>query len=176
MRELVSSVQKGKPIIALIESDASRGGLTLEQVHAQLKAAEGSYAKWGFDPVGSDPTDEVPPAKAPMPKADALGLVTEVGLNVLEAASGLDLDGDGDVGQLNDENSAKAATTPSGQILFDHLFAFDPIEWNRIGHFQDVTMRLIAERLLPEAAGKTYIAREVLAPRPTHPLESESDG
>ena len=49
MRELVSSTTMAKPIIALVEPDAPRGGLSLEEVRAQLLEAEGSYAKWGFD-------------------------------------------------------------------------------------------------------------------------------
>ena len=49
MRELVSSTIQQKPIIALIDTDASRGGLSLAEVHDQLEEAEGSYAKWGFD-------------------------------------------------------------------------------------------------------------------------------
>eukprot|EP00966_Prymnesium_polylepis_P108200 2504989-Prymnesium_polylepis.1 len=38
---------------------------------------------------------------------------------------------------------------PSGEQLYNAVFAQEPIEWNRLGRFQDVTMRLIAERLLP---------------------------
>ena len=91
MRELVSSFQLGKPIIPLIDPDASRGGLSQEEVRERLHEAEGSYLKWGFD----------------------------------------------------------AGTTPRAAELYAHLFAREPIEWNRIGCFQDVTMRLIAERLLP---------------------------
>ena len=49
MRELVASTRMRKPIIALIDPDASRGGLSLDEVHARLLTAEGSYAKWGFD-------------------------------------------------------------------------------------------------------------------------------
>ena len=90
MRELVASTMKAKPIIALIDPDASRGGLSLEQVRERLVSAESRYGAWGFD----------------------------------------------------------AATTPSGSALYDHLFAREPIEWNRLGVFQAVTMRLIAERLL----------------------------
>lgn len=57
-----------------------------------------------------------------------------------------------------------------GEALYDHLFAHSPIEWNRIGHFQDVTMRLIAERLLPAgAAGSTYVDNEVIS-RKRRPL------
>ena len=73
MRELVASTRMRKPIIALIDPDASRGGLSLDEVHAGLLKAEGSYAKWGFD--------------------------TE--------------------------------TTPSGEALYSHLIANEPIEWNR---------------------------------------------
>ena len=39
---------------------------------------------------------------------------------------------------------------PQGEELFKALFANDYIEWDRVGCFQDVTMRLIATRLLPE--------------------------
>ena len=35
------------------------------------------------------------------------------------------------------------AAAPRGDALYAHLFAAEPIEWNRLGHFQDVTMRLI---------------------------------
>jgi hypothetical protein len=50
MRELVSSTIRKKPVIALVDSDGSRGGLTREQVHLQLIHADDSYPKWGFDP------------------------------------------------------------------------------------------------------------------------------
>lgn len=48
MRELVSSTVKLKPIISLVDTDGSRGGLTLEEVHKELIDGELSYAKWGF--------------------------------------------------------------------------------------------------------------------------------
>jgi hypothetical protein len=129
MRELVSTTTKRKPTIALIDPDASRGGLSVEEVHAQLLEAEASYAKWGFD----------------------------------------------------------ANTTPNGEALHGHLFQAMAIEWNRacshitsrcysadtripyphpsagIGIFQDVTMRLIAERLLEDAAGTTYVDGELIS-------------
>jgi len=55
-----------------------------------------------------------------------------------------------------------AAVVPLGQALYDHLFAHEEIEWNRIGHFQVVTMRLLAERLLPESArGQVYVDKEI---------------
>ena len=39
---------------------------------------------------------------------------------------------------------------PYGLELYNALFASEAVEWNRLGHFQDVTLRLIGERLLPE--------------------------
>ena len=39
---------------------------------------------------------------------------------------------------------------PSADEIIAALLAAEPIEWNRIGAFQDVTMRLIAERILAE--------------------------
>ena len=39
MRELVASTRKMKTIIALLDPDTSKGGLSLAQVHAQLLEA-----------------------------------------------------------------------------------------------------------------------------------------
>ena len=108
MRELVCATQMAKPIIALIDPDAPRGGLSMAEIHEQLLDANADYRKWGFD----------------------------------------------------------EKTTPNGQALYDHLFADEPIEWDRIGHYQDVTMRLIAERLLPDVVGKTYVDREIINRKP----------
>ena len=80
MRELVSSTAKQKPIIVLIDPDASRGGMSLDEVKAQLVEADELYAKWAFNE-----------------KPGAL----------------------------------------RGEALYAHLFAHEPIEWNRIGHFQE---------------------------------------
>jgi len=56
------------------------------------------------------------------------------------------------------------ATTPDAQVLFGHLFSNEPIEWNRIGVFQDITLRLIAERVLvPDAPGTTYVDGELIS-------------
>ena len=84
MRELVSCVVKRKPIIALLEPEASHGGLRPEEIKTQLSAAEDSYAKWGF-----------------------------------------------------------AKDAPRADVLFAALFASEPIEWNRIGAFQDATYYLL---------------------------------
>ena len=103
MRELLSADRLDKPVIALIDPDASRGGLTKSEIHQQLVAADDQFfEKWGFE-----------------------------------------------------------RTLDRNQGLLDRLFEYPPIEWDRIGHFQDVTMRLIAERLLPDASGNTYADNEL---------------
>ena len=58
-------------------------------------------------------------------------------------------------------------------MLAEALFRAEPIEWNRLGAFQDVSLRLIAARLLPKAdvactsspgqtIGKAIMARSTL--------------
>ena len=58
MLELVSTTTMAKPVIALIDTDPSRGGLSLTEVHTQLLEADESYEKWGFD------TDAAPRGQA----------------------------------------------------------------------------------------------------------------
>lgn len=45
----------------------------------------------------------------------------------------------------------------------------DPIEWIRIGAFQDVTLRLIADSLLPAGHASTYVQDELICSKPTEP-------
>ena len=78
MLELRSAVSKAKRIIALIDNEASHGGLTLPMIQLQLHEAHTSYEKWGFDDDGLH-----------------------------------------------------------GERLFEALFQEEPIEWNRIGAFQE---------------------------------------
>ena len=112
MRELLRALFDQKPLLTLAESEKSKGALTLEQVLAQLKAADGNYGKWGLEQE-----------------------MVEWGMR-----------------------------QPTAQQLHGALFAeCEPIEWNRIGFFQDVTLRLIAEQLLPEGYGKTYVQGEIVS-------------
>ena len=90
MIELRAAVKLGKHIQPLMDLEASRGGLTRDEVCNQILAADAHYAKWGF------------------------------------------VDG------------------PRGAELCAKLFERQPIEWNRIGAFQDVTMRMIAAGALGE--------------------------
>eukprot|EP00966_Prymnesium_polylepis_P245995 5690225-Prymnesium_polylepis.1 len=78
--ELRACVKMGKRIIPVVDPDASKGGLTQDQVHEQLIKAENElYQKWRFEDIGL-----------------------------------------------------------SAEDLYTALFTQEPIEWNRIGVFQDV--------------------------------------
>ena len=59
MIELRSTVRMKKPIIALMDPEKSKGGLTKEEVGAQLIEADASYAKWGFDGDGGPKGEEL---------------------------------------------------------------------------------------------------------------------
>jgi len=50
---------------------------------------------------------------------------------------------------------------PSGAEVAAALFKKDPVEWNRLPHFQDVTIRLIAERGILDGMNKLYLQGEV---------------
>ena len=103
MRELRSAVALGKRIFALLEPEPSHGGLSLDEIAAQLLAADAHYDKWGF-----------------------------------------------------------GGEEPRGAALHEALLASEPIEWNRIGVFQDISMRLIAEAILPlHLHGVTYLQGEI---------------
>jgi len=69
---------------------------------------------------------------------------------------------------LADEMDAWRFPQPSAQQLYDVIFgAREPIEWNRLGIFQDVTLRQIADATLqatlPDTQGKTYLQGELVS-------------
>ena len=106
LRELRAAVRLDKPLLALLETDESKGGMSVEQIRTQLMEADELMLKW----FGS---------------ADAEAL--------------------------------------SGARLADALLAREPIEFNRLGPFQDVTMRMIASELLSEPR-RIYLRAERLRP------------
>ncbi len=63
---------------------------------------------------------------------------------------------------LEEEMHLWGFVKPTPSQMYDHLFGQnEPIEWNRLGCFQDVTMRLIAMRLLPVGHSPTYLKGEL---------------
>ena len=113
LREMRAATALSKPIIALVDPDATRGGLSQSEILSQLcqgwydkqggwQPVEQTYASWGFEPM------------------------------------------------------------PTCAELAEALFAGEVIEWNRLRAFQDVTVRLISERLLPDSfRGVTYLEGEL---------------
>ena len=64
---------------------------------------------------------------------------------------------------LKDEMEEWGGTIPSADELEEILFETPPIPWDRIGFFQDVSMRLIAERVLPKTLeDKTYLQGDLI--------------
>ena len=55
---------------------------------------------------------------------------------------------------------------PTARELYDALFKKEPIEWARIGFFQEVSMRLIANHIVKNSAGETYLQGEVSRTEP----------
>ena len=135
-REIFRAILKGKPLIAVLEPDASRGGLKRKEIEALLTTAR-------YPPQGkaNEPANQTWVAKWALD-----GEVEAWGYDAI----------------------------PTGDQIVEALFKDDPIEWNRFSAFQDVSMRLIAEWLLPakERGGvhvQGEIGSQVLTPPPlTH--------
>ena len=80
------------------------------------------------------------------------------------------------LGQLVEAFGPAPHTPPVGEQMYGRVFAHEPIEWNRLGSYQDVSLRLIAERLIGEEyAGKTYLPGE-LREMPSRRMPSPSAG
>jgi hypothetical protein len=59
-------------------------------------------------------------------------------------------------------SASSSWSVPVAEKIYAKVFEHEPIEWNRIGVFQDVSVRLIAERLLPSRLhGTTYLRYEL---------------
>ena len=55
MRELVATVTLDKAIIALIDTDLSHGGLTMDQIHRNLLLTDQLAEDWGFKQFAESP-------------------------------------------------------------------------------------------------------------------------
>ena len=123
-RELFRAWLQKKPLIALLEPDARRGGLSRQAVEHLLVSAR-------FPLVGASSSPAI---------------------HTWAAQWALD----GEVAEWG------FPATPTGEQILAALFADPPIEWNRLSAFQDVTMRLIASRILPVTErNDVYIQDEV---------------
>ena len=135
-RELFKAVLAHKPIIMVLEPLAKRGGLTREQITHVLMQ------------------EDFAPTTTPARVSTHGPLQEDVTAAHVDWSAKWSLDGE--------VTSWGHACRPSGAELVDALFEHPPIEWNRFADLQDVTMRLIAERLLPDAKyTRTFVKGEI---------------
>ena len=123
-RELMRAVLQGKPIIAVLEPEQNdeKGGLTVAECKAFLLDASYTSCK--------------PPANQGTPPKDR------------NWCSRWELDGEVKKWGI-DWGRGENLATPTPQEVAEAVFGEQPLEWSRFTAFQDVTMRLIAERVLP---------------------------
>ena len=140
MNELLRALATNTPIITLMEDEGRPGRLDEDQVRDALVAAdEGLYQKWQL------PEDM---------KAWMEGPTSEKTVGFKDTVKKWDI-----CQRIADDE-------PVAEMIMTQLFhtAQPPIEWNRLGAYQDVTMRLIATRLLPDA-GELYLDGELTRQR-----------
>jgi len=109
VRELLRAVVTATPLATMLEPEVNKGGMTVEQIEAQVRAMYEPCEKHGTQFAN---------------KLTMWGLDKEI----LEW--GLPM--------------------PTAAMLMEALFADELSEWNRIGAFQDVTLCLLAERILAQ--------------------------
>jgi len=114
MRELLRAMYGGKHLLALLEMEASHGGMTPAAIHARL-----------------------------LEQGKLFSFYEQSGLS----------------SEMDDWNFEH----PTPHECLDSLFADEPIAWDRIGAFQDVTMRLIAERLLLDTPSGSVMVQDELS-------------
>ena len=135
MRELLRAVARGKRLVTMLELESSKGGMAREEVYDGLRAADAHYSqRWGDAYLQSEVREWLQAGWAEPTR----------GRRMCEAL---------------------AAGDAVADVLFKALYEDDErvIEWNRIGCFQQVTLRLIAESLLPaEKRGSTYVQGELI--------------
>jgi len=151
MRELRAAVTRKKPLLALFEPDRAKG-LKAHEVREQL--TEGWRDEEGiFHPVGE--------------------LYEKWGF-AISSDGGRGAESDAGPTSPKSPKSPKPEEGPPPNALAAALFASWPIEWNRIGCFQDVTLRLLAEHVLPSGARPTFVQDELSNLLP--PILAPADG
>ena len=172
MRELLRAVALSKPIITLLESEPSKGAISSAEVLVRLEHAETLFEKWNLDeemraaglPLpsarelyealnlegaeraddfdkGAAPADEVVQGVLP---AWLLGTAKSAPPLVKARSSSFEA-----APALRDAESADALAEPSHMASHHRRRPYaGAVLWERIGEFQNVTMRLIGERLL----------------------------
>jgi hypothetical protein len=152
MVELLKAVQLGLEMITVLEVEDKHLPLSPSQLYEQMCKLDQPVLDTNGTPVLDAHGQQFPSMYAKWGLTNGWGhVLTEDKLNP-------------DLGAL-----------PIANRLYDKIFAPNvaPIEWNRIGVFQDISMRQIAERLLPaDLHGKTYLQGELIRELPKLPPTS----
>ena len=181
LRELQFAVKAKKQIICMIEPDRAKGGLTLPEIKEQLKAEVALKLDVELVP-------ELNPERyrgAAVPPCSVVSWLVDAGERVKKgqelcilkwAPSGappfrkLRVLAPFELEVLSCERLARQTVhygeallrwcDRAGRDQYDALLGHDPIEWNRLGIFQNITIRLIAQRLLPPSPEDIRVAEE----------------
>ena len=134
-REIFRAVLQGKQIIAVLEPQRTedKGGLTMEECRQLL--IEDAYVS----------------CRAP---GGAQGAPRD-----RDWVSRWELDAE--VQGWGVDWGREALQPPTPHSIFNAMFLAAPIEWSRFSTFQDITIRLIAERLLPKDHPPVYVQGEI---------------
>ena len=126
-RELLRAIVRGKPLIAVLESEERHGALSKEEMVSLLTEPRSRAGK--------------------LTKNEHMDWVSHWEL-------------DAEMQKLD-----TFSHMPTSDDVTAALFAREPIEWNRFSAYQDVTLRLIADRVLrsvsPEETRPLYLQGEV---------------
>ena len=152
MVELLKAVQLGLEMITVLEVEDKHLPLSPSQLYEQMCKLDQPVLDVDGTPVLDPHGQQFPSMYAKWGFVNGLGhVLTEDGLNP-------------NLGALPIANRLYAKIFPPNVA---------PIEWNRIGVFQDISMRQIAERLLPaDLHGKTYLQGELIHELPKLPPTS----
>ena len=152
MVELLKAVQLGLEMITVFEVEDKHLPLSPSQLYEQMCKLDQPVLDTNGTPVLDSHGQQFPSMYAKWGLVNGWGhVLTEDGLNP-------------NLGALPIANRLYAKIFPPNVA---------PIEWNRIGVFQDISMRQIAERLLPaDLHGKTYLQGELIRELPKLPPTS----
>ena len=169
VRELYTALRCGLPLIVMLEPDLRHGGMSDEEIrHAIGSAAE------RFSTPGNILHDECVAMAFSPPSAD--DLINALGLNHPEtpmqwARARVNRDTSRERGM----NVEELGLCASVDVVFDTITHAQPstapqvFEWERIGAFQDVTLRLVVERLLSPGHPPTFLPHELAFQEPKLP-------
>jgi len=152
--ELLKALERRLPIVVVLEVEDLHMPLSRPQLYEQMRKLDQPVVDAGGEPICDARGKQFP------------SMYHKWGL--IDEATGRCC--------TEDEKDPVLGPPPVAGRLYAQVFPkdVDPIEWCRLGTYQDVSMRLIAERILlkPELRGKIVLQGELSFQRPTLPMPS----